>query len=301
MRKTLASDAELARKPRDEVRLTPKQQRFVDEYLVDLNGTQAAARAGYSTRTANEQAARLLAKASIQAAVQAGRASLAATAHADAERVISDAWLIATADPRELIEFRVGCCRYCWGKEFRFQRTRAELERDRTLAEDGRWEAESRRPGRQVGPFDGTGGVGFTPWRAPHPECQECHGLGEGRAVIKDTRNLSRSAAALYAGVKQTREGIEVKMHSKLDAQERLCRHLGLYDRIKAPEAALAAWAVDSATLVDQGRAVLLAAAAGHVTGAQAAQLMAGLGSLARLIETTELAARVAALEKRNG
>lgn len=46
--------------------LTPKQQAFCREYLIDLNGTQAAIRAGYSKRTANEQAAQLLAKLSIQ-------------------------------------------------------------------------------------------------------------------------------------------------------------------------------------------------------------------------------------------
>jgi hypothetical protein len=40
--------------------LTPKQHRFVDEYLLDLNATQAAIRAGYSPRTAEQQAARLL-------------------------------------------------------------------------------------------------------------------------------------------------------------------------------------------------------------------------------------------------
>ena len=33
-------------------KLTPKQQRFVDEYLIDLNATQAAIRAGYSAKTA---------------------------------------------------------------------------------------------------------------------------------------------------------------------------------------------------------------------------------------------------------
>lgn len=53
--------------------LMPRQQRFVDEYLVDLNATQAAIRAGYSTHTANEQGARLLANASIAAAVQAAQ------------------------------------------------------------------------------------------------------------------------------------------------------------------------------------------------------------------------------------
>lgn len=45
--------------------LNAKQQRFVDEYLVDLNATQAAMRAGYSERTANEQGARLLAHVSV--------------------------------------------------------------------------------------------------------------------------------------------------------------------------------------------------------------------------------------------
>jgi phage terminase small subunit len=50
--------------------LTAKQRCFVDEYLVDLNATQAAIRAGYSERTANEQGSRLLANVSVAAAVQ---------------------------------------------------------------------------------------------------------------------------------------------------------------------------------------------------------------------------------------
>ena len=40
--------------------LTAKQQRFCEEYLIDLNATQAAVRAGYSAKTANEQGSRLL-------------------------------------------------------------------------------------------------------------------------------------------------------------------------------------------------------------------------------------------------
>lgn len=46
--------------------MTAKQKRFCDEYLVDLNATQAAIRAGYSKKTANEQGARLLANVSVQ-------------------------------------------------------------------------------------------------------------------------------------------------------------------------------------------------------------------------------------------
>lgn len=53
--------------------LTPKQQRFVEEYLVDLNATKAAIRAGYSAKTAESQGSRLLSKAKIQDAVSKGR------------------------------------------------------------------------------------------------------------------------------------------------------------------------------------------------------------------------------------
>ena len=49
--------------------LNEKQQRFIDEYLVDLNATQAAIRAGYSAKTAKQQGSRLLTHADIQAAV----------------------------------------------------------------------------------------------------------------------------------------------------------------------------------------------------------------------------------------
>ena len=50
-------------------KLTPKeerQNRFVQEYIIDLNGAQAAIRAGYSPKTAREQASRLLSNVNIQ-------------------------------------------------------------------------------------------------------------------------------------------------------------------------------------------------------------------------------------------
>lgn len=47
-------------------KLTAKQQRFCDEYLIDLNATQAAIRAEYSPKTACEQASRLLANVKVQ-------------------------------------------------------------------------------------------------------------------------------------------------------------------------------------------------------------------------------------------
>lgn len=50
--------------------LTARQTRFAAEYLIDLNGTQAAIRAGYSPKTANEQASRLLANVNVATEIQ---------------------------------------------------------------------------------------------------------------------------------------------------------------------------------------------------------------------------------------
>lgn len=50
--------------------LNEKQQRFVDEYIVDLNATQAAIRAGYSPKTAQEQGSRLLCNVMVAEAIQ---------------------------------------------------------------------------------------------------------------------------------------------------------------------------------------------------------------------------------------
>ena len=52
------------------VELTAKQSRFVDEYLIDLNATQAAIRAGYSEKTARQTAAENMTKPHIETAIQ---------------------------------------------------------------------------------------------------------------------------------------------------------------------------------------------------------------------------------------
>ncbi len=69
--------------------MTPKQQRFVEEYLIDLNATQAAIRAGYSAKTANEQGARLLANVSVRAAIAEAKTKRSE------ETEVNAAWLLA--------------------------------------------------------------------------------------------------------------------------------------------------------------------------------------------------------------
>ena len=68
--------------------MTPKQTRFVAEYLVDLNATQAAIRAGYSQRTAASIGAENLRKPNIAAVIEAARARLAEKAEVTREWII---------------------------------------------------------------------------------------------------------------------------------------------------------------------------------------------------------------------
>ncbi|KVL84170.1 terminase small subunit [Burkholderia stagnalis] len=80
--------------------LNPKQARFVDEYLRDLNGTQAAIRAGYSAKAASQIGSRLLANAKVQAAITAARERLAKKFEITRERVMLEYARLAFADPR---------------------------------------------------------------------------------------------------------------------------------------------------------------------------------------------------------
>ncbi|WP_283419227.1 terminase small subunit [Sphingopyxis sp. Geo48] len=84
--------------------LNAKQQRFVDEYLVDLNATQAAMRAGYSERTANEQGARLLAHVSVAAAIASGIAARSERTKVSADWVLRRLEMEAEADLADLYD-----------------------------------------------------------------------------------------------------------------------------------------------------------------------------------------------------
>lgn len=84
--------------------LTPKQKRFVEEYLIDLNATQAAIRAGYSAKTANEQGAQNLAKLSIAKAIQEAMDKRSKKAEITHEKVIAEIAKLAFADIRNIFD-----------------------------------------------------------------------------------------------------------------------------------------------------------------------------------------------------
>lgn len=68
--------------------LTDKQQRFVDEYLIDLNATQAAIRAGYSEKTAKEIGSENLTKPNIAKAITEAQEKLSNKAQVTVEMVV---------------------------------------------------------------------------------------------------------------------------------------------------------------------------------------------------------------------
>lgn len=249
--------------------LDPRHQRFVKEYLVDLNGTQAAIRAGYSANSAAEQASDLIRNSKIKAAIEEGQRKLQAKLEINAERVVQKLAQIATADPRELVEVKVSCCRCCHGEGHKFQRTLQEMAHDRE-----RWVEKGKAPEA----FDEQGGVGFSPLLPPHPECPNCGGDGETRTVLKDTRHLSPRAAALYAGAKQTKYGIEIQMHSQMEAWEKLAKHLGLYakDNYQRSDPLSLRTMTDAERVVRMQRALTenpaLLATLGHILGGGPAQ-----------------------------
>lgn len=83
--------------------LTPKIKRFCEEYIKDLNGTQSAIRAGYSAKTANEQAARLLAKVSVQNYIAELKQSLSNKNEGLAQQVIDELKKIGFANIQDYI------------------------------------------------------------------------------------------------------------------------------------------------------------------------------------------------------
>lgn len=139
-------------------KLTAKQQRFIDEYLVDLNATQAAIRAGYSEKAARVTAAKMLTNANIQTAIQKRQNELQNKLGVTQERVIQELAAIAFAN----------------GTDF------AKV-------------------------------------------------VGAGVAVAIPTEQLSPEKLPAIAGIKQTQDGVEIKLHNKVRALELLGKHLGMF------------------------------------------------------------------------
>lgn len=85
--------------------LTAKQQRFVDEYLIDLNATQAAIRAGYSEKTARSISNENLTKPDIQAAIAKGMQARSGRVEITQDMVLRELAKIGFSDIRKVVRW----------------------------------------------------------------------------------------------------------------------------------------------------------------------------------------------------
>ncbi len=204
----------------DDDGLTAQQRLFVAEYLKDGNATQAAIRAGYSKKSAEQIGYQLLKKTSVaQAIARQQKASIARTL-GSADEVLDQMWQLATFDANQLSQYRRGACRYCWGFGHHYQwRDMVEFEEQRLKALE--------RKGKE--PVD-VGGYGYDHNREPNPACPRCNGDGIGQPYFADTRKLPPDAALAYSGVKLGKSGVEITAISRERMFEAVMKRLGLVD-----------------------------------------------------------------------
>lgn len=205
--------------------LTAKQERFVKEYLVDLNATQACIRSGYKRNTASETGYENLRKPQIRAEIDRLMKERSERLTITADMVLQQWWDIANANPNEIIHHRLICCRYCYGEDHKYQFTDRDEWQGRQDMEDMRAKKEKRKAEK----VSTEGGFGYDNTIRPHPKCPRCKGEGYGDIVINDTRDLGHKEQLLYAGLKFGKQGTEIKMRDQDKALENVARHLGMF------------------------------------------------------------------------
>nr|UVY58872.1 MAG: Terminase small subunit [Bacteriophage sp.] len=85
-------------------KLTDKQKRFVEEYLIDLNATQAAIRAGYSPKRASEQGHQLLQKTTVSEAISKAMAERSRRTGISQDRVVNELAKIAFVNMLDVVD-----------------------------------------------------------------------------------------------------------------------------------------------------------------------------------------------------
>lgn len=206
-------------------RLTPKQRLFIEEYLIDLNATKAAIRAGYSVHKARSIGHENLTKPDIAAEITRRKADRMQRLEISQDDVLRAMFNIARANPSELVRYVRRCCRYCYGMGHAYQWTPAELVRAQAR------HTEKQAKNKDLSDLDASGGTDYDPRRPPREDCPECHGRGETGVEIVPNAEHTPGAKALYAGIKEGKDGTEVKLNDQMAAWANIARHVGFYEK----------------------------------------------------------------------
>ncbi|TNV23075.1 terminase small subunit [Buttiauxella sp. B2] len=201
----------------DELGLSERHRVFA-EYIAEGKALVEAYRlAGYQGEgaTAHSNASRMLRNARVSCAVRFLRDQRQRRLSLTENEIIHQLSSIASADPNQLVQYRRLNCRYCWGeRHLYFWRDIEEFDKAAEKAsEDGKHEPEY-------------GGIGFVGTAYPNPECPKCNGEGEAQLFVADTTQLDGPARWLYAGIKQTQHGTEMRMANQEAARRDLLKLL---------------------------------------------------------------------------
>lgn len=205
-------------------KLTPNEERFARGVARGLGIREAFDAAGYSTKQDPEKrsiaASAVMARPVVAARIAELRGKVEADFRLDMRKILTRLSDIALADPSELMKPRRLNCRHCYGAEHEFQWIdQAEWARAASHA----LKAKEEPPGEM-------GGFGFRPNVAPHPGCPKCGGDGHLDVFIADLANVSPQARKLFAGIKTTKGGVELKTHDQMAVVDKIIRILGGYD-----------------------------------------------------------------------
>lgn len=208
--------------------LSPEQEIFVREYMIDWNATKAAIRSGLGQNRPGQRGWELL-------QIPAVRNRIHELAEARAKRLgiqaddLTRMWAgMLEADVNEFVSLEVTCCRYCYGKNHEFQHSPWTLKIAKESYEKRRLQ-QVRLGMDDPGPFPPYEDEWYDPTKPPNPECPNCHGRGEIQRVLKDTRQLSPAARALFMGVEQFQGDLNVKLVNKEKIHEWLAKAVGVW------------------------------------------------------------------------
>ncbi|MEB2275881.1 terminase small subunit [Bacillus sp. ILBB4] len=179
------------------MKLTPKQKRFVEEYLVDLNATQAAIRAGYSEKTAEAIGHENLRKPKIKMFIDEALKTRAHRAEISADKVLQELAAIAFANATDVVN--VKDVEYI--SSYKWMLDGEEVERNDYTPSSEEYERMERVPVMEI----------------------------RQSVFIKETEALNAFQKKAISGMKETKYGIEIKFHDKVRAIELLGKHLGLF------------------------------------------------------------------------
>lgn len=179
--------------------LSPKEERFCQEYLVDLNATQAAIRAGYTGDTIRQTAHKLLTKGYIQRRVQVLKDERSQRTKITADMVLQELAHIGFARVTDFVKVEVRKEEIIVPKKKKYKGEK-EVDEDDDIEE-------------------------------ALPEIVE---TSYKIVDVFETDTINQDKIRALASIKQGKNGIEVKIHDKTKALELIGRHLGMWnDKLK--------------------------------------------------------------------